>query len=107
MCLLDRTEIEAELQSTTTSHAVLVFGPKPDGAGAHDTVHTLPADPAMCAEALYSMLREIDDRGFDRILVERPPDGIGWDAVQDRLQRGSVDVSTTRSAGGGSSGGSS
>jgi L-threonylcarbamoyladenylate synthase len=106
MCLMDRDAIEAELRSTTESCVVLLFGSTLDGVD-QPVIHTLPDDPIRCGEALYSTLRELDKGQHDRILVERPPVGPGWDAVRDRIQRASVDVSTTRSAGGGSSGGSS
>jgi hypothetical protein len=33
-------------------------------------------------------LRELDERGFDLIIVEAPPAfGAQWEAVRDRLQR--------------------
>ena len=107
MCLLEYSELEAELQSTNRSNAIIIFTQKPNASRPDDTIYTLPDDPITCGGMLYSTLREIDKLDVDRILVERPPNGSEWDAVRDRFQRGSVDVSTTRSAGGGSSGGSS
>ncbi|MBM43538.1 MAG: threonylcarbamoyl-AMP synthase [Phycisphaerae bacterium] len=101
--LLDRASIEKRLE-TTDEHvgAILLGGTAPAG-----NVIILDPDPNTCAKALYSSLRTLDETGPDRILFQRPPDGVEWDAIRDRLQRASVQVSTTRSAGGGSSGGSS
>ena len=39
---------------------------------------------------LYAALRELDEAGVEVILVERPPDGPEWEAVQDRLRRAVV-----------------
>ena len=76
------------------------------GALAEHTI-VMSTDPARYAEALYASLRELDALNLDLLLVEEPPKSAGWSAIHDRLQRASSPVSTTRSAGGGSSGGSS
>jgi L-threonylcarbamoyladenylate synthase len=47
----------------------------------------MPTDPGGYAARLYDVLHELDERGFDRILVELPPDTAEWFAVRDRLQR--------------------
>lgn len=41
------------------------------------------------ARHLYAALRNLDEEGADRILVERPPDSAAWRAISDRLQRAS------------------
>lgn len=43
--------------------------------------------PEGVAHELYSMLRDLDTLSLDEILVERPPAGVEWTAVRDRLQR--------------------
>lgn len=55
----------------------------------HDLVswRQVPADPAGCAHDLYASLRELDALGCARILVQKPPAGESWVAVNDRLQR--------------------
>jgi len=45
------------------------------------------ADPETFARALYDTLRRLDGAGFDRILVERPPESGEWAAAADRLRR--------------------
>ena len=50
----------------------------------------LPLDAQAVGTRLYALLHELDDAGFDRILVEEPPEGEAWLAVRDRLQRASV-----------------
>ncbi|MBX3677116.1 MAG: threonylcarbamoyl-AMP synthase [Rhodocyclaceae bacterium] len=47
----------------------------------------VPADPAGCAHDLYASLRELDALGCARILVQKPPAGDIWLAVNDRLSR--------------------
>jgi L-threonylcarbamoyladenylate synthase len=45
------------------------------------------AEPALYAQALYALLRELDDKGYARILVEAPPRTPEWAAVNDRIGR--------------------
>jgi L-threonylcarbamoyladenylate synthase len=47
----------------------------------------MPADAALTAQELFSVLRDLDARGVQRILVEQPPDTPEWEGVRDRLQR--------------------
>ena len=46
-----------------------------------------PREAASYAHALYSSLRSLDEAGCDAILVEQPPRGSQWAAVNDRLAR--------------------
>ncbi len=46
-----------------------------------------PAEPAGFAHDLYASLRELDALGCVRILVQQPPAGEAWLAVNDRLRR--------------------
>lgn len=50
----------------------------------------LPLDADAVAVRLYALLHDLDDAGFDRILVEHPPAGEAWLAVRDRLGRASA-----------------
>jgi L-threonylcarbamoyladenylate synthase len=50
----------------------------------------LPLDAKVVAARLYALLHELDDAGFTRIVMERPPEGEAWMAVRDRLQRASA-----------------
>ena len=47
----------------------------------------LPADPVGYAHDFYAALRELDHAGVENIVVEALPDGQGWEAVANRLQR--------------------
>jgi len=47
----------------------------------------LSARPETYARSLYARLREFDQFGFDRVLVEAPPDDETWWAINDRLAR--------------------
>ncbi len=67
---------------------VAVLAPTPQ-AISHDLVtwRQAPADPAGCAHDLYASLRDLDALGCVRILVQKPPAGEAWLAVNDRLRR--------------------
>ncbi len=48
----------------------------------------LPESPEACAAQLYGALREADESGAARILIEEPPSNEGlWLAIRDRLRR--------------------
>jgi L-threonylcarbamoyladenylate synthase len=47
----------------------------------------MPADARAYASALYAALHRADERGFDWIAVEPPPDTPEWAGVLDRLRR--------------------
>jgi L-threonylcarbamoyladenylate synthase len=51
----------------------------------------LPASSMLYARGLYAALRELDALGADLILVETPPTGPLWAAVNDRLRRAAHD----------------
>ena len=55
----------------------------------HDLVawKTSPAEPAGFAHDLYASLRELDALRCARLLVQQPPAGEAWQAVNDRLRR--------------------
>lgn len=44
-------------------------------------------DPKRYAHDLYHVLRELDKKKLQRIIVETVPSGAEWDAVRDRLKR--------------------
>jgi L-threonylcarbamoyladenylate synthase len=47
----------------------------------------MPGDAVQYGSLLYATLRDLDNGGFDRLLIESPPDGPAWLAVADRLRR--------------------
>lgn len=51
----------------------------------------LPLDADLAGSRLFALLHELDDAGFERVLMERPPEGDAWLAVRDRLRRASVE----------------
>ncbi|MDD5755444.1 MAG: L-threonylcarbamoyladenylate synthase, partial [Methylococcales bacterium] len=51
------------------------------------TVISLPVNPVIYAQNLYAKLRELDALHLDLILVEQPPQGEAWHAVNDRLSK--------------------
>ncbi|MER1967755.1 L-threonylcarbamoyladenylate synthase [Castellaniella sp. GW247-6E4] len=67
--------------------AAVVFegGERPAWPGVEWVV--APADPRAYARDLYALLRRLDGRGYDAIVLERPPSGPAWQAVNDRIGR--------------------
>jgi len=51
----------------------------------------LPLDAEVVGARLYALLHELDDAGFERIFMERPPEDERWLAVRDRLRRASAE----------------
>ena len=60
---------------------------QPAQAGMPHRWQMLPAEPAGYAHDLYGALRDLDHQQLDLIVVEAPPPGPEWNAVQDRLRR--------------------
>lgn len=57
------------------------------GEARHGQQVKMPRDPQAYAANLYSALKRLDSEGVEVILVERPPEGPDWEAVNDRLKR--------------------
>jgi L-threonylcarbamoyladenylate synthase len=50
----------------------------------------LPLDAEAVGTRFFALLHELDAAGFERIVMEQPPEGEAWLAVRDRLQRASA-----------------
>lgn len=50
----------------------------------------LPLDAEAVGTRLYALLHELDDEGFERVVMEWPPENDAWMAVRDRLRRASA-----------------
>ena len=86
---LELVDHGAGLSSASGSVAYVGIGALPAlPAGVRGVL--LPMDAEAVASRLYALLYELDDAGFGRIVVERPPEGEAWMAVRDRLQRASA-----------------
>ncbi|HEU0151760.1 MAG TPA: L-threonylcarbamoyladenylate synthase [Arenimonas sp.] len=86
LLMLVRAALEseaAEQQALGKRIAVLARGTLPAGVEGL----ALPADATGYAHGLYAALRELDARGVNLLLAERPPEGEAWLAVHDRLRR--------------------
>lgn len=53
-------------------------------------VMQMPKQSGDYAQALYAALRELDYLRLDRILVEQPPEGEDWRAINDRLRKATM-----------------
>jgi L-threonylcarbamoyladenylate synthase len=51
---------------------------------------SLPLNPEAVGARFYALLHELDDAGFERVVMERPPEGEAWMAIRDRMQRASA-----------------
>ena len=67
--------------------AVMPLVPPPSPLPASVTVFPMPPHPEDYARVLYATLREVDEAGCARLLVEAPPPEEAWRAVSDRLRR--------------------
>lgn len=61
-----------------------------------DGVHgvALPREADQAGARLYALLHELDVAGFDRVVMEWPPDGEAWLAIRDRLRRAAAKEGT-------------
>jgi len=66
----------------------VVVGDSPvEGRGVRLDSGNMPRDAAGYAERLYGKLHELDQRGYDWIAIELPPDRPEWAGVRDRIIR--------------------
>jgi L-threonylcarbamoyladenylate synthase len=47
----------------------------------------LPKDADTVARSLYGLLRDLDNRGYQKIIFDQLPQDLAWSAIQDRLTR--------------------
>lgn len=66
---------------------VVAYTPRPLEIDHQLVWQPVSADPSQYAQALYALLRELDGRGYVKILVEAPPRTAEWDAINDRIGR--------------------
>lgn len=92
LALVERGQLEAVLAEAAGRGerlAVVVFPPRPEPATTQPGVswHLCSADRTEYARQLYALLRQLDEQGHDRIIMEKPPATAAWQAVNDRLGR--------------------
>ena len=51
--------------------------------------YSMPNDPYKYGQILYSTLRLMDDRHFEKIIIELPPEKSDWYAIHDRIKKAS------------------
>ena len=51
-----------------------------------DWIH-IPLDPHAVAKQMYQLLRDLDQMGYQKIIIDILPSGIEWSGIQDRLTR--------------------
>lgn len=92
LTLVERERLDAALADAAAKGerlAVAVFPPMPESAGRQASVRWQLCSPdrAEYAHHLYALLRQLDQEGHDRIVLEKPPATPAWQAVNDRLGR--------------------
>jgi L-threonylcarbamoyladenylate synthase len=66
----------------------VVIGESPrEGQGIRLDFTDMPANSAAYAELFYGKLHELDQKGYDWIAIELPPDTAEWAGVRDRITR--------------------
>ena len=71
--------------------SVLALGDAPIGSRVRSWV-VGGRDAVRYGHDLYANLRELDASGAKRLVVEKPPTGDEWEAVNDRLVRAASDA---------------
>ena len=51
-----------------------------------DWIH-IPLDPHVVAKQMYQLLRDLDQKGYQKIIIHKLPSGTEWSGIQDRLTR--------------------
>lgn len=92
LTLVERSRLDAVLAAAAARGerlAVVVFPPVPEIAPQQEGMswHVCSPDRVEYARRLYALLRRLDQQGYDRIVMERPPATAAWQAVNDRLGR--------------------
>lgn len=88
--LMDAQVIEAEAASLANEGDVVVLARREPESQARCHWIRLPNDAVAYGHDLYARLREADNLGAACILIEAPPQGGEWEAVNDRLRRAVV-----------------
>lgn len=86
--VLPKSELLKQLSSPTSNQrvAAVVFDTPDENLPGVDWIPADP-DPVRYASRLYALLRELDLSGYQLIVLEGPPSGPAWDAVNDRIGR--------------------
>ncbi|MFO0573987.1 MAG: L-threonylcarbamoyladenylate synthase [Polyangia bacterium] len=91
LTLLDDTASEAQLVAQVGAlpapRGLLTYRPLPALAPLCAQVELLPAEPSALAADLYAALHRLDDAGVASIAALRPPAGLDFLAISDRLRR--------------------
>lgn len=86
-CTLFSNRTALENHANTHANCIaLLFGQPSLRVHANNCI-TLPDQPEQAAAQLYAALHTLDQQAATQILIETPPAGADWMAIQDRLQR--------------------
>ena len=85
LAVIGAVDFEEEIEGQANL-AVLALREAPPRANVVSWIN-VPSDPVRYGHDLYANLRTLDASGAKRIVVEAPPLGAAWEAVNDRLAR--------------------
>ncbi|NYT38505.1 threonylcarbamoyl-AMP synthase [Allopusillimonas soli] len=88
--LMSRAAIDAWAQTESGAArrcVAVVFDAPPENADSQIAWRRHAADAASFAKDMYALLRDLDQGGYDLIVMEQPPRSEAWRAVNDRLGR--------------------
>ena len=54
-----------------------------------DNIYSMPKNPYQYGQVFYSTLRLMDDKKFEKIFIELPPEKSEWYAIHDRIKKAS------------------
>lgn len=79
------------LSTLNLSVAVITWSVSTPNHNNHNNIvqFSMPQEPTAYGNQLYATLRQFDQQGFDRLVIETPPDNPAWLTILDRLRRAS------------------
>ncbi|HEY9099434.1 MAG TPA: L-threonylcarbamoyladenylate synthase [Thiobacillus sp.] len=96
--LVPSHELEAEAAGLAATGVIIVLARRAPQSNVRYRWVQLAGDAVAYGHDLYARLREADAQGAACILIETPPDGTEWMAVNDRLKRAAAGSGVARSA---------
>ncbi len=96
--LVPAHELEAEAAGLAATGVIIVLARREPQSKVSYRWVRLSDDAVAYGHDLYARLREADAQGGTCILIESPPDGTEWMAVNDRLKRAAAGSGVAKSA---------
>lgn len=82
--LMSTSELRNFLRDAAGRFVILALS---DWDVTEEVLTRMPSAPEIYAHDLYQVLRELDKRGLEQIIIEAVPEGAEWEAIRDRICR--------------------